>query len=61
MSPGRRVGLFDGDELDVEDEGGVGGDDAAGASGAVGEVAGDGELAFAADAHAGDAFVPAGD
>lgn len=43
----------------LEDQHGVGGDDAAGAALAVAQVRGDGQLALLADAHALDSLVPA--
>ena len=49
------------DEFDVEDELGLGGDGAGLPLGAVGELVGDEEAALAADAHACEAGVPAGD
>src|SRR5436305_2452913 len=51
--------LPDADEVDDEDEGGAGLDDAARAALAVGLVRRDGQPAAAADLHAGDALVPA--
>src|SRR5262245_3715306 len=51
--------FLDGEQLDFEDERGVGRDDVAGAALAVGQVRRNGQLALAADFHAGDAFVPA--
>ena len=56
---GLGVGL--GDEFDVEDEVGLGGDDGRRAAVAVGELVGDEEAALAADVHAVEAGVPAGD
>src|SRR5690348_8815034 len=51
--------LADFEQLDFEDERGVGRDDAAATVLAVGERGRDDELALAADLHAGDALVPA--
>lgn len=50
---------LDADQLRLEDEGGVGGDDATGAAGTVAELGGDGELALLANLHAEEALVPA--
>src|SRR4051812_35735296 len=53
------VTSLDVEQLHFEDEGRVRRDHAAGAARAVAEARRDGELALAADLHAGDAFVPA--
>jgi len=53
--------LFDGEKLDVEDQRGVGRDDAASAARSVAEFRGNAQLAFAADFHPGYTFVPAFD
>src|SRR5215472_13374693 len=45
-------------QLDVEDQCRVGGDDAAGTARAVAELGRDDQRALAADLHAGDTFVP---
>ena len=47
------------EELDIEEQGGVGRDDAAGAARAVTEFGGNTQLAFAADLHSRDALFPA--
>src|SRR5215203_6391309 len=57
--PPRAPGSPHADEVDHEDQGGAGLDDAARAALAVGLVRGDGEPAAAADLHADDALVPA--
>src|SRR5580704_7807067 len=49
------------EQFDVEDQRGVGRDDAAGAARPVAELGRDDQGALAADLHAGDALVPAGD
>ena len=49
------------DELDVEDEGGVGRDAAGDALGAVAQVGRDGQLGALADGHLGQALLPTGD
>ncbi len=51
----------DGEELEVEDEVGLGGDDGRAAGFAVGELVGDEEATLSADVHAFKAGVPAGD
>ena len=53
--------LLDVEQLDLEFERGIGRDDAARAARAVAEVRRDHQCAFAADLHAGNAFVPAFD
>lgn len=53
------VDLSDLDELGLEDEGGVLGDDTGNAALAVGEVGGDGQLALLANLHADEAGIPA--
>lgn len=50
---------LDTDELGLEDEGGVGGDDATDSAVAVGEVRGDSELALLANLHAEETLIPA--
>jgi hypothetical protein len=57
----RAVGSADGEQLDVEDQCGVGRDGAGVSTGAVREVRRDGEFYFVADFHAGDAEIPAAD
>src|SRR5581483_12078388 len=57
----RRRRLADRQQLHLEEQRRVGRNDAARAARAVAEVRRDGELALAADLHAGDAFVPAAD
>ena len=52
--------LFNVNEVDDEDEGATA-KRVTGASGAVGQLWGDGELAASTDAHAGDSFLPPGD
>merc|ERR1712078_474472 len=52
-------GLIAGEELHVEDEGGVGGDDGGVPASAVGVVRGAGQLGTLADGHLRDALVPA--
>src|SRR5687768_1235679 len=62
--PGRSVNagrLAQLDELDVEGEGSVRGDDAAGAAGTVAEIGRDDQGALAADAHPLHPLVPAAD
>src|SRR5581483_3655008 len=49
------------EQLDVEDQAGVGRDHAAGAADAVAQLGGDQQAALAAHAHRGHALVPAGD
>src|SRR5262245_59064439 len=51
-------GITDSEQLDLEDQRGVRRDDAGSAAFAVGEVGGDGQLAFAADLHGEDTFIP---
>src|SRR6202161_1402201 len=53
--------LFDAEEFDAEDQGGVRRNDAAGAAAAVAELGRNDQRALAADLHGRDAFVPAGD
>ena len=48
-------------QFDIEDQRGVGGDDAAGAASAIAEFRRNDQGALAADFHAGDTFVPAAD
>src|SRR5687767_422103 len=50
---------MDAEELDLEHQGRVGGNGAREAAWAVGQIRRDGELALAADLHAGDALIPA--
>src|SRR5687768_1274151 len=54
----RLTALLDVEQLHLEHQRRVRRDDAAGAARAVAELRRDGELALAADLHAGDAFVP---
>src|SRR2546427_2688409 len=61
LSAGLAPRLFDGEELDVEDEGGVGRDDAAGAARSVTELGRNAQLALAPDFHSRYAFIPAFD
>src|SRR5437868_2614666 len=62
-TPGRRGpvagALLDAQQLDLENEIGVGRNDVAGAAGAVTELRRDGQLALTPDLHAGHALVPA--
>lgn len=51
--------LLDAQQLNLEDEGGVGGDGAARAALAVAELGGDDEAALPADLHPSHALVPA--
>src|SRR6185312_17234052 len=46
------------EQLDLEDQRGIGRDHVAGAALAVAEFRRNGQLAFAADLHAGDALIP---
>ena len=55
------IGVGLGDELNIEDEVGLGGDGGWAAVFTVGELVGDVEATFAADVHALEAGVPAGD
>src|SRR5246127_1635149 len=53
--------LFHAKQFDVEHQRGVRGNDATGAAGAIAQRGRNDQRTLAADLHAGDAFVPAGD
>ena len=53
--------LVQAQQFHFKHQGGVGGDHAAGTTGAVAQLGGDGQLALAADLHALHALVPASD
>src|SRR5260370_28199548 len=52
--------LLHSEQFDIEDQRGVGRNDAAGAAGAIAECGRNNQRPLAADFHVGDAFVPAG-
>ena len=58
LQAGRGLRLLQAEQLHMEDERGVGGDDGRHALGAVGEVGGDGELGHLAQGHPGHALLP---
>src|SRR5512135_3422403 len=58
---GRISCLLDRQQLDVEDQRGIGRNDAAGAALSVAELRRDDQRSLAADLHGGDALIPAGD